>query len=64
MERLFRCVYCNPTEPLNPTPTSDRQLFSTSSKEEEKLVIGHQKYKNDKFAVEISTKKKFTVVGF
>ena len=36
MERLFRRVYCNPTEPLNPNPTSDRQLFFTSPKEEEK----------------------------
>ena len=57
MERLFRRVYCNPIEPLNPTPTPDRQLFSTSSKEEEKGKIqnqkkpGYQKYKNGNFAL-------------
>ena len=59
---VYACLLYNPTKPLNPTPTPDCQLFSTSSKEEEKgkyktkqkLVIGHQKYKNDKVAVATS----------
>ena len=61
MEQLFRRDRTSqPTPPPHHrAPTPDRQLFTTSSKEEErgiyktkhKLVIGHQKYKNDKSVI-------------
>ena len=48
------CVYCNPTDSLSKTPDMFPHILKMLTKQNKKLVIGHQKYKITVFAEAIN----------